>query len=76
MNSNDDLGRLIENLPFFIQENLNKHIYQDQLIEIVLDLGRRPEARFISGPEYLSQKIIIKQKFNKTNLFYKNYNFK
>ena len=66
MNSNDDLGKLIENLPFFIQENLNKHIYQDQLIEIVLDLGKRPEARFIHGPEYLSQKIISWQDLDYT----------
>lgn len=58
MTVNDDLEKLIENLPFFIQENLNQHPYKDQLIEIVLDLGRRPEARFITGPEYLSQKII------------------
>ena len=58
MTVNDDLDKLIENLPFFLQENLNQHPYKDQLIEIVLDLGRRPEARFISGPEYLSQKII------------------
>jgi stage III sporulation protein SpoIIIAA len=58
MDSNNDLEKLIENLPFFLQEHLNKHIYRDQLIEIVLDLGRRPEARFIHGPEYLSQKII------------------
>ena len=58
MDSNSDLEKLIENLPFFLQEHLNKHIYRDQLIEIVLDLGRRPEARFIHGPEYLSQKII------------------
>jgi stage III sporulation protein SpoIIIAA len=33
-------------------------MFIDQLIEIVLDLGRRPEARFTTGPEYLSQKII------------------
>jgi stage III sporulation protein SpoIIIAA len=58
MTVNDDLEKLIENLPFFIQENLNQHPYKDQLIEIVLDLGRRPEARFLTGPEYLSQKII------------------
>jgi len=58
MNVNDDLEKLIENLPFFLQEYLNQHNYKDQLIEIVLDLGRRPEARFVSGPEYLSQKII------------------
>jgi stage III sporulation protein SpoIIIAA len=58
MTSNNDFEKLIENLPFFLQENLNKHSYHDQLIEIILDLGRRPEARFSFGPEYLSQKII------------------
>jgi stage III sporulation protein SpoIIIAA len=58
MDSDNDLEKLIENLPFFLQEHLNKHIYRDQLIEIVLDLGRRPEVRFIHGPEYLSQKIV------------------
>lgn len=58
MTINNDLEKLIENLPFFLQENLNQHSSKNQLIEIVLDLGRRPEARFTSGPEYLSQKII------------------
>ena len=58
MNVNDDLEKLIENLPFFLQEQLNQHTNKDQLIEIVLDLGRRPEARFVDGPRYLSQKII------------------
>jgi len=58
MTINDDLEKLIENLPFFLQERLNQHPSKDKLIEIVLDLGRRPEARFVSGPEYLSQKII------------------
>nr|YP_010533657.1 hypothetical protein OOC87_pgp065 [Gomphonema parvulum]UXX44808.1 hypothetical protein [Gomphonema parvulum] len=58
MNVNNDLRKLIDNLPFFLQEHLNHHPNKDKLIEIVLDLGRRPEARFVSGPEYLSQKII------------------
>ena len=58
MTINNDLEKLIENLPFFLQEHLSQHRSKNQLIEIVLDLGRRPEARFISGPEYLSQKII------------------
>jgi len=58
MTINTDLEKLIENLPFFLQEHLSQHNSKNQLIEIVLDLGRRPEARFISGPEYLSQKII------------------
>ena len=58
MTANNDLEKLIENLPFFIQEYLNQHAYKDELIEIVVDLGRRPEARFTYGPEYLSPKII------------------
>ena len=58
MNLTNDFEKLIENLPFFLQQTLRKHRYQDQMIEIVLDLGRRPEARFTYGPEYLSQKII------------------
>lgn len=58
MSTNDDLEKLIENLPFFLQEYLNQHTSKEQLIEIILDLGRRPEARFVTGPEYLSRKII------------------
>lgn len=58
MTINNDLEKLIDNLPFFLQEHLSQHTSKNQLIEIVLDLGRRPEARFVSGPEYLSQKII------------------
>nr|YP_009686404.1 hypothetical protein [Halamphora coffeaeformis]QDR25151.1 hypothetical protein [Halamphora coffeaeformis] len=58
MNVNDDLEKLIDNLPLFLQEQLKYHPRKDQLIEIVLDLGRRPEARFTTGPEYLSRKVI------------------
>ena len=58
MNTDNDLEKLIENLPLFIQDYFHQHMYKDELIEIVLDLGCRPEARFNYGPEYLSQKII------------------
>lgn len=58
MHLKNDLEKLIESLPVFIQESLNKNVFKDQLIEIVIDLGRRPEARFVNGPKYLSQKII------------------
>lgn len=61
-----DLDKLIENLPFFIRENLYNHPNKDKLIEIVMDLGRRPEARFITGPEYLSQKLISWQDLDYT----------
>mgnify|MGYP000064685771 FL=1 len=58
MNINDDLEKLLNNLPFFIYQHLSTYPNKEKLIEIVLDLGRRPEARFTTGPEYLSQKII------------------
>ena len=58
MKVDEDLNKLLENLPFFIQENLRSHLKKEKLLEIVIDLGRRPEARFSNGTEYLSQKII------------------
>jgi len=58
MNIDDDLEKLLNNLPFFIYQHLYTYSNKEKLIEIVLDLGRRPEARFTTGPEYLSQKVI------------------
>ncbi|MEJ2281668.1 MAG: AAA family ATPase [Candidatus Bathyarchaeota archaeon] len=66
MSIEEDLDKLLNNLPFFIQENLKIHPNKDKLIEIVMDLGRRPEARFTTGPEYLSQKIISWQDLDYT----------
>ena len=54
----DDLDQLLEILPLFIRTTLELHPNRKNLIEIVMDLGRRPEARFPSGPEYLSTKTI------------------
>nr|YP_009314348.1 Hypothetical protein ycf45 [Liagora harveyana]SCW22602.1 Hypothetical protein ycf45 [Liagora harveyana] len=54
----DDLDQLLEILPHFIRYPLEQHPNQKNLIEIVMDLGRRPEARFPSGPEYLSSRIV------------------
>jgi len=66
MKGNEDLDKLIENLPCFVQEYMNDHPNREKLIEIVMDLGRRPEARFTTGPEYLSQKIISWQDIDYT----------
>jgi len=58
MTIDEDLTKLLETLPSFLSNHINKHTDKDKIIEIVMDLGRRPEARFSTGPEYLSQKII------------------
>ena len=41
----DDLNQLLNILPNFIRNALEKHSQREQLVEIVLDMGRRPEAR-------------------------------
>ena len=42
----DDLDRLLELLPDAVQEQLRPEEAREQLIEVVLDLGRVPEARY------------------------------
>nr|YP_010925809.1 hypothetical protein RMC01_pgp116 [Neoporphyra seriata]WKD84041.1 hypothetical protein [Neoporphyra seriata] len=54
----DDLDKLLEILPNFVKEPLKQHPNRNHLIEVVMDLGRRPEARFPGNPEYLSQRSI------------------
>lgn len=54
----DDLDELLQILPDFVRKPLEEHPSRKNLIEVVMDLGRRPEARFPEGPEYLSFRII------------------
>ena len=58
MTTNEDLDKLLDSLPFFIKDYVNHHVQKEKIIEIVMDLGRRPEVRFATGPKYLSQKFI------------------
>jgi len=57
----DDLTELLAVLPKFISDSLEKHPQRDQLIEIVLDIGRRPEARFSNSTDYISYRTIVWQ---------------
>ena len=54
----DDLEALIEVLPPAIVEALHKIGRGDDLLEIVLDLGRPPEARYVDGEVMLSTKEV------------------
>ena len=56
---NSDLEKLFNVLPFYIDyDSLITKNYTNQLIEIVLDLGRRPEARFSDCSKYLSKRLV------------------
>jgi len=51
----DDLGDLVEVLPPSLQQSLTALDQEDELLEIVLDLGRVPEARFLDHEVVLSR---------------------
>ncbi len=55
----DDLKQLLAILPKFIGEPLDTNPRKEQLIEVVLDIGRRPEARFSGDTEYLSYRTVV-----------------
>jgi stage III sporulation protein SpoIIIAA len=55
MTITDDLQKLLEILPQNLQQVIENHPQRDRLVEVVLDLGRRPEARFPLAAEYLSE---------------------
>ena len=57
----DDLQQLLNVLPTFITKPLEHHPKREYLVEIVLDIGRRPEARFSVGSEYLSYRTVVWQ---------------
>nr|ARO91002.1 conserved hypothetical plastid protein [Corynoplastis japonica] len=54
----NDLDMILKVLPSFISIKLEKHPNLFELVEVVIDLGRRPEVRFTNKHEYLSDKVI------------------
>ena len=56
-----DLSNLLEILPEFVTKSIKEHQLKSELIEIILDIGRRPEARFRHGTQYLSYRNIVWQ---------------
>jgi stage III sporulation protein SpoIIIAA len=55
MTIKEDLQKLLDILPQDLREVLENHPQRDNLVEVVLDLGRCPEARFPNQAEYLSE---------------------
>jgi len=54
----DDLEKLLEILPDSIRTTLQQHPQRDSLVEVVMDLGRQPEARFPTGSEFITTQTI------------------
>jgi stage III sporulation protein SpoIIIAA len=61
MQITDDLNKLLEILPAEIRIQIDQHPKRDRLIEVVMDLGRLPEARFPDGASYLGETPISQE---------------
>lgn len=61
MQITDDIGKLLAILPVNIREHIETHPQKDQLIEVVMDLGRLPEARFPNESVYLGETPISEE---------------
>ncbi|MDG2992308.1 AAA family ATPase [Candidatus Synechococcus calcipolaris G9] len=57
----DNLYQLLAMLPPNLGQSLTHHPQREELLEIVLDLGRSPEARFIHSTEYLSELPVTRE---------------
>lgn len=64
MQITEDLQKLLDILPEDIRQILEQHPHRDNLIEVVMDLGRFPEVRFPSGAEYLSETPVTAEQLN------------
>ncbi|MGF1541160.1 MAG: R3H domain-containing nucleic acid-binding protein [Pleurocapsa sp.] len=60
MQITDNLDELLAILPESIRSKLVNHPQKDNLIEVVMDLGRLPEARFANNVTYLRDESISK----------------
>jgi stage III sporulation protein SpoIIIAA len=61
MQITDNLDKLLAILPEKILSQINHHPQKDNLIEIIMDLGRLPEARFRDRVTYLGESVISQE---------------
>jgi len=63
-NITDDLDALLKVVPSEIAQAIRKENHGDDLLEVVLDLGRVPEARFLRGEVILSEREIAQEEID------------
>lgn len=59
--STDNLDLLLDVLPPHVRDALSDLHELDSLVEVVLDLGRRPEARLPGAADYLTESLVTKE---------------
>ncbi|MBW4650801.1 MAG: AAA family ATPase [Kastovskya adunca ATA6-11-RM4] len=64
MQITDNLQKLFDILPDEIRAAVEKHPQRNNLIEVVMDLGRLPEVRFQDQAEYLLEAPVSQEQLN------------
>jgi len=54
----DNLGQLLQVLPPDLRLAIQAQVRDAELLEIVLDLGRQPEARYTAGSMFLTERLV------------------
>ncbi len=62
----DDLAALLSVIPESIVKAVHKENNYDKLLEIILDLGRFPTARYVAGEITLREKEITREELDQT----------
>lgn len=57
----DDLKLLLEVMPPAVRAAIEAHPRRGELVELVLDLGRQPEARFPDAGEFTSDQAVTRE---------------
>lgn len=66
LNNFSDLRKLFNVFPPDIQQILEDHKNKGEVLEVILDLGKRAEARFLGKTEYISKRNISWQDLDYT----------
>ena len=56
--ASNDIGSLLAVLPTKLRAGLDRHPDRERILEVVLDLGRRPEARFPDSTVFLDEQPV------------------
>ena len=64
MQAKDDLRVLLDLLPQRIREKIEDLGNEDELLEVIMDLGRVPTARYVSGEEVLNHAEILRNEID------------
>jgi stage III sporulation protein SpoIIIAA len=62
----DDLDQLLDILPTDLRDKILAHPQKDHLIEVIMDLGRKPEIRFPNGAEDISDNVITQAQLDES----------